>query len=68
MIFYVDGKRHFTYSNDKKNDDDTWPFNKNFYLILNLAWGGDWGGRQGVDESALPCTMRVAYVRVFKKK
>lgn len=68
LIFYVDGKRHFTYSNDKKNDDDTWPFNKNFYLILNLAWGGDWGGSQGVDEGALPCTMRVAYVRVFKKK
>ena len=50
-----------------KNDDDTWPFNKNFYIILNLAWGGDWGGSQGVDESALPCIMQVDYVRVFKK-
>ena len=68
LKFYVDGKLHFTYSNDKAGNDDTWPFNKNFYLILNLAWGGDWGGSQGVDESALPCTMKVAYVRVFKKK
>ncbi len=68
LNFYVDGTLHFTYPNDKKNDDDTWPFNKNFYLILNLAWGGDWGGSQGVDENALPCTMKVAYVRVFKKK
>jgi hypothetical protein len=68
LNFYVDGTLHFTYANDKKNDDDTWPFNKNFYLILNLAWGGDWGGSQGVDENALPCTMKVAYVRVFKKK
>ena len=22
----------------------TWPFNVPFYLKLNLAWGGDWGG------------------------
>ncbi len=68
LMFYVDGKKHFTYSNDKAGDDDTWPFNKDFYLILNLAWGGDWGGSQGVDENALPCTMKVDYVRVFKKK
>ena len=68
LIFYVDGKKHFTYNNDKAGDDDTWPFNKDFYLILNLAWGGDWGGSQGVDENALPCTMKVDYVRVFKKK
>ena len=38
-----------------------------FYVILNLAWGGDWGGSQGVDESALPVTMSVDYVRVFQK-
>ena len=68
LKFYVDGKEHFTFANDKAGNDDTWPFNKNFYLILNLAWGGDWGGSQGVDESALPCTMKVDYVRVFKKK
>ncbi len=67
LIFYVDGTEHFRFANDKKNDDDTWPFNKNFYLILNLAWGGDWGGSQGVDMNALPCTMQVDYVRVFKK-
>ena len=68
LMFYVDGKKHFTFNNDKTGNDDTWPFNKNFYLILNLAWGGDWGGREGVDANALPCVMKVDYVRVFKKK
>ena len=68
LMFYVDGKKHFTFNNDKTGSDDTWPFNKDFYLILNLAWGGDWGGSQGVDANALPCTMKVDYVRVFKKK
>ena len=68
LMFYVDGKMHFTYANDKTGSDDTWPFDKNFYIILNLAWGGDWGASQGVDENALPCTMQVDYIRVFKKK
>jgi beta-glucanase (GH16 family) len=64
---YVDGKLFFTFTNDKKGDTNTWPFNKAFYLKLNLAWGGDWGGAQGVDESALPTTYEIDYVRVFKK-
>lgn len=64
---YVDGKKQLTFNNDKLNNDDTWPFHVAFYPILNLAWGGDWGGYKGVDESALPVTMEVDYVRVFQK-
>jgi Beta-glucanase/Beta-glucan synthetase len=65
---FRDGELFFTFENDKTGNDDTWPFNKPFYLILNLAWGGDWGGCKGVDESALPCTYQIDYVRVFQKK
>ena len=43
-------------------------FHNAFYPILNLAWGGSWGGMHGVDESALPVTMEVDYLRVFQKK
>ena len=64
---YVDGKLQLSYDNRGKGRDD-WPYDDPFYVILNLAWGGDWGGAQGVDESALPATMEVDYVRVFQKK
>lgn len=64
---YVDGKLLLSFNNDKKGDVRTWPFDKAFYIILNLAWGGDWGGAQGVDENCLPATMEVDYVRVFQK-
>ena len=64
---YVDGELLLDFRNDKAGNDNTWPFNKKFYIILNLAWGGDWGGYAGVDENALPCTMKVDYVRVYKK-
>lgn len=64
--FYVDGKKTLYYANDGKGDYN-WPYHTPFYVILNLAWGGDWGGSQGVDEKALPVTMEVEYVRVFEK-
>ncbi len=63
---YVDGTMLLSFANDGKNNISTWPFNRAFYLILNLAWGGDWGGAQGVDETCLPATMEVDYVRVFQ--
>ncbi|MGL4412196.1 MAG: family 16 glycosylhydrolase [Bacteroidales bacterium] len=64
---FVDGTLLFTFMNDKKGNKDTWPFYTPFYLKLNLAWGGNWGGAQGVDESALPATYEIDYVRVFQK-
>ena len=65
---FVDGKSHFKFENDKKGDKNTWPFNVPFYLKLNLAWGGNWGGAQGVDENALPTTYEIDYVRVYQEK
>lgn len=44
-----------------------WPFDKPFYLIINIAIGGSWGGRKGVDDSVFPQSMKVDYVRVYKK-
>ncbi len=64
---YVDGKVQLSYDNRGLGRDD-WPYDDPFYVIFNLAWGGDWGGSQGVDESALPVTMEVDYIRVFQKK
>jgi hypothetical protein len=63
---FVDGKMHFEFPNDKKGNKDTWPFDVPFYLKLNLAWGGNWGGAQGVDESILPAIYEIDYVRVYQ--
>ena len=63
---YVDGNVQLSYDNRGLGRDD-WPYDDPFYIIFNLAWGGDWGGMRGVDESALPATMEVDYIRVFQK-
>jgi len=68
IITYVDGKEQLHVTKAALGSDhNQWPFHYAFYPIFNLAWGGDWGGMQGVDESALPITMEIDYIRVFKK-
>ena len=67
ITFYLDGAPTLTYTNDGSGKNQ-WPFEVPFYPILNLAWGGAWGGMYGVDESALPCTMEIDYLRIFQKK
>jgi len=64
--FYVDGEHYFTFKNTGK-DYKEWPFDQPFYLILNLAVGGNWGGREGVDPLIWPQRMEVDYVRVYQQ-
>jgi beta-glucanase (GH16 family) len=37
------------------------------YLFANLAVGGSWAGRYGVDNEALPQSLDVDYIRVFQR-
>jgi hypothetical protein len=46
---------------------DSWPFDKPQYLILNLAIGGDWGGRKGIDDATFPRRFEIDYVRIYQK-
>lgn len=67
IVMHVDGK---PYANFDKKPGDTaaeWPFNKPFYLILNLAIGGAWGGQKGIDQAAFPQRMEIDYVRFYQK-
>lgn len=67
--FYIDTPENITgiYAPEVKTEDN-WPFNQHFYLIINLAVGGTWGGTKGVDENIFPQTMVVDYVRIYQKK
>jgi len=62
---YYDDQLVFTFVNEGKGYG-TWPFDKRFHLLLNLAIGGNWGGAQGIDTTIFPATMEVEYVRVYK--
>ncbi len=66
LAFFVDGQKHMEFFKES-DDHSVWPFHYAFHPILNLAWGGSWGGAQGVDETALPAELLVDYVRIYKK-
>lgn len=64
--WYIDGKKYHTFQNEKKSYKE-WPFDHPFYLILNVAVGGNWGGKHGVAEDIWPQRMEVDYVRAYKQ-
>jgi beta-glucanase (GH16 family) len=64
---FVDDSLYFEYRNEKLGESK-WPYDKPFYLILNVAVGGVWGNQQGIDVSAFPQTMEVDYVRIYQKQ
>ena len=46
----------------------TWPVDQRFHLLINLAFGGNWGGAQGLDYGALPARMEIDSVRVYQSR
>lgn len=63
IAFYFDGDHYFTYR--KPENPEYWQFSKPFYILINLAIGGSWGGE--VDESIFPLEYRIDYVRYYRK-
>ena len=65
ISFLIDGKQYYEFKNEHTGPG-AWPFDQEFHLILNIAVGGNWGGKYGVDDSIFPQTMEVDYVRVYQ--
>ena len=63
MVFSVDGVVHYTYNPSTKNSN-TWPFDANQFLILNVAMGGTFGG--SIDPAFTESSMEIDYVRVYQ--
>ncbi|AYL99570.1 glycosyl hydrolase family protein [Mucilaginibacter celer] len=61
--WYVDNTLYVT-GNIANNINNTGAFHNPFFIILNLAIGGDLPGNT-INDGALPCSMVVDYVRVY---
>ncbi len=60
ILFLVDGEVYHTYAN---NPDS--PFNKDFFIILNVAMGGTFGGE--IDPEFEESSMEIDYIRVYQE-
>jgi beta-glucanase (GH16 family) len=64
--WFVDDTQYFEY-NIKDGNNGTTPFQKPFYIVLNMAVGGNWP--KGPDTSTqFPAKMYIDYVRVYNKR
>ena len=59
IVFFVDGEEHFTFQNNV-----SLPFDHEFFVILNVAMGGTFGG--AIDPNFVESTLEVDYVRVYQ--
>lgn len=65
--FYIDDVNNviYTYKPEEYNSS-TWPYGKPHFILLNLAVGGNWGGKKGIDLDIFPAEYIVDYVRVYQ--
>mmetsp|Transcript_62847 Transcript_62847/g.158686 ORF Transcript_62847/g.158686 Transcript_62847/m.158686 type:complete len:412 (-) Transcript_62847:115-1350(-) len=76
LEWFVDGQLFAAFSPSSQGSDK-WPFDRQFYLILNLAVGGSWGGHclhhgqpdcSQDTEFGQPQVMEVDFARVYALK
>lgn len=65
LTLYIDGERIYT-RNVRWNYSDG-SLAAPSHIILNLAVGGQWAGRYGVDASVMPQALEVDWVRAYRK-
>jgi beta-glucanase (GH16 family) len=67
VTILFDNQAYYTFKNNGTGKD-AWPFDRPMHLLLNIAFGGNWGGAKGVDDAVLPAKMEIDYVRVYQLK
>ena len=70
IYFTIDGERLAMAQEDAEHVDENyyWPFNKDHFIIFNLAIGGTMGGNVDDAMFASPVLMKVDWVRVYQRK
>lgn len=66
LEFYLNGTKTFTYPKIPNADSRQWPFDQEFFIILDQAVGGNWVG--SIKDEDLPVQMVIDWVRVYKEK
>lgn len=66
ISFYVDGIYYKTIVPGDLPQGAIWVYDHPFFVILNFAVGGPWGGNPD-DTSVFPQAMLIDYVRVYKR-
>lgn len=66
LRFFINDIPTFSYPRIETDQEGQFPFDRPFYLLIDMQLGGSWVG--GVDPADLPCEMWVDWVRFYRKR
>ena len=68
ITFMINDKEYVTFKKGEDGRDTTesgWPYIPPYFLIINFAIGGNWGGK--IDDSIFPQEFLIDYVKVYER-
>ncbi len=66
LEFSVDGKNYLTIDKKPNDTELQWPFDQPYYLVINLAVGGWYGGK--IDNSTFPFEFVIDSIKYYQEK
>jgi len=66
LVFSINGERTFIYPRIETDLEGQFPFDRPYYLLLDMQLGGSWVGP--INPNDLPVEMYIDWVRFYKRK
>ncbi|WP_165045165.1 glycoside hydrolase family 16 protein [Dysgonomonas sp. ZJ709] len=66
LVFFVNDNRTFAYPRIETEKEGQFPFDDEFYLLIDMQLGGSWVGK--VDPNHLPVEMKIDWVKYYAKE
>ena len=65
LVFFINGVKNFSYPRIETDKEGQFPFDKPYYLLIDMQLGGNWVGT--INSNDVPVEMIVDWVRYYKK-
>ena len=65
LVFSIDGKPYARYERKPDDSEREWPFDQPFYLIINMAVGGMFGGK--IEDADFPFVLEIDSIKVYQQ-
>ena len=66
LVFRINGRRTFAYPRIETDREGQYPFDKPYYLLVDMQLGGSWVG--AIDPADVPVEMEVDWVRYYVRE
>lgn len=66
VVFFINGRRTFMYPRTADGPEEQFPFDRPYYLLVDMQLGGRWVG--AIDPQDVPVEMEVDWVRYYRER